>query len=103
MSFVAAHLSAGVLHVWRSTPGVFRPRFSVTRFTANAFALVDLVRSRCSERTLRHSPAFAAFAMRACNLATTLCTDCHGIPCHEYQVAEATSQSGRIASISTSG
>jgi hypothetical protein len=52
-------------------PGVLRPWFSVTRLTASAFALMERVRSFCKRLALRQSPAFAAFAMRACSLPTT--------------------------------
>ena len=96
----ACHFVSGVLHVCRSIPGVLRPRFSVTRLTASALALLERVMSRCKRLTLRQSFAFAAFAILACSLPTVRCASGHDIPCQCVQLVEATSRVH--ASISTS-
>ncbi len=47
-----------------STPGVFRPWFSVTRRTARALLLNERVKIRCKAFTLPHFFAFVALTIR---------------------------------------
>src|ERR1039458_7746984 len=47
-----------------STPGVFLPRFSVTRFTASALPLHEWVSKCCRARTLLPLPSRVAFTIR---------------------------------------
>src|SRR3984893_11312257 len=61
---IALVFAAGVFHVTLSTPGVFLPLFSVTRFTANARPLNEWVSSHCRAFTLLWRPACTAFTIR---------------------------------------
>ena len=62
---MAVAFCAGVSQVTLSTPGVRFPWFSVTRRTANVFALNEWV-SRCwRARTFPHRPSCIAFTIRA--------------------------------------
>jgi len=67
---MALSLAAGVLHLTLSTPGVFLPWFSVTRFTAKAFAVNEWVSSHCKDLTLPQRPSRVALTIRACSLLT---------------------------------
>ena len=67
---IASHFDAGVLQIWPSTPGVLRPLFSVTRFTASALALNERTSSHCSLPTVRHCWLHAAFAILVCMVLT---------------------------------
>ncbi len=60
-----------------SIPGVFFPRFEVTRLTAINLAAFERRRSRCNPRTLLLSPASTAFTIRACNRFTIRMTSFH--------------------------
>lgn len=51
-----------------STPGVFLPLFSVTRFTAKALPENERVSSHCKAFTLPQRPSRVAFTIRACNV-----------------------------------
>src|SRR5260370_25402385 len=63
---IALAFAAGVFHVTLSTPGVFLPLFSVTRFTANARPLNEWVSSHCRAFTLLWRPALTALTLRVC-------------------------------------
>src|SRR5258707_9959452 len=67
---IALAFAAGVFHVTLSTPGVFLPLFSVTRFTANARPLNEWVSSHCRAFTLLWRPACTAFTIRVCSPLT---------------------------------
>lgn len=98
---MAFHLAAGVDHVARSTPGVRRPWFSVTRRTAVALAAVERTSSFCRRVTLRHCLSLAAFAILACILDTAQLVAFQLMECQLLRCEEATSPS-MMASISTS-
>jgi hypothetical protein len=55
----------GVRQISLSTPGVSLPLFSVTRFTASAFAENERVSSRCKADTLPQRFSFVAFTILA--------------------------------------
>src|SRR6202158_6300149 len=60
---IALVFATGVFHVTLSTPGVFLPLFSVTRFTANARPLNEWVSSHCTAFTLLWRRARTAFSL----------------------------------------
>src|SRR5260370_3195226 len=65
-----------------STPGVFLPWFSVTRFTARALPLNEWVRRRCSVFTFPHFPSCVALTMRVCSRLTLLWAFRQSMACH---------------------
>lgn len=67
---MASHLLSGVLHSFLSTPGVLRPGFSVTRFTARVLAENERTNKRCRDLTLRHCLFNVAFAILICSFLT---------------------------------
>src|ERR1700740_259149 len=67
---IALVFAPGVFQMTLSTPGVFLPLFSVTRLTANALPLNELVRSHCKACTLVFLPACVHFTIRACSRLT---------------------------------
>src|SRR2546426_6168951 len=84
---MALDLALGVCQITLSTPGVFLPRFSVTRFTAKALAAKEWVSSRCKAFTLPQRPSRVALTMRACSLLTwrshcgqSSCSQCGALP-----------------------
>src|SRR5258708_12771121 len=54
----------GMVQISPSTPGVFRPWFSVTRRTARALLLNERVKIRCKALTLPHFFSFVALTIR---------------------------------------
>ena len=70
--YMASALATGVLQVSPSTPAVLLPLFSVTRFTAIAFAENERVSSCWSFLTIRQRPSAVAFTIRACKFLTFL-------------------------------
>ena len=76
-------LAAGVDQISPSTPGVRRPRFSVTFLTASSLAEKERVRQRCSCRTRRHCCCPVALAIRSWSLCTRLRTVDQSISVHD--------------------
>src|SRR5208282_4588481 len=85
---MAWYLVAGVLHVFPSTPGVFLPWFSVTRFTAKARPENERVSSRCKVRTLFQRPSRVALTIRACSLLTFRSHSCQSVWFHGVSLPE---------------
>lgn len=85
---IAACFCCGVSHSCRSTPGVRFPWFSVTRFTASAFALNERVSHRCRDFTLRQSPSDVAFAKRCCMIRTFRWIWRQSIAAHSFGACE---------------
>ena len=81
---MALYFFLGVFHSWLSIPGVFFPRFSVTRLTAKARAEKEWVKSHCRLFTLPHFWAFAASTIRDCSLCTILWHFLQAISCHAF-------------------
>ncbi|SER36906.1 hypothetical protein SAMN04244573_03482, partial [Azotobacter beijerinckii] len=66
----AWNFKRGVAHFSPSTPGVLRPRFSVTRRTARQRPWSEWVSIRCRRLTLRQSPSPVACAIFNCVFRT---------------------------------
>ncbi len=89
-----------------STPGVFLPWFSVTRFTASALPLNEWVRRRCRAFTLPHFPSCVALTMRVCSRLTLLWALRQSMACHatsSWETAPAVCCSAVICSVSFAG
>src|SRR5258708_21123979 len=67
---IALVFALGVFQMTLSTPGVFLPLFSVTRFTANPRPLNEWVSTHCKAFTLLCFPACVHFTIRACSRLT---------------------------------
>src|SRR5260370_9156291 len=67
---IALVFALGVFQVTLSTPGVFLPLFSVTRFTANALPLNEWVRTHSTAFALLCLPASVDFTIRVCSRLT---------------------------------
>src|SRR5919197_5819346 len=80
---IACHFALGVSSTTPSTPGVFLPRFEVTRLTARSLAAIERVSRFWSFLIKRHLPAFVAFTIRVWSrrtaaLARRQLTRCQG-------------------------
>jgi len=69
----------GVFQISLSAPGVCFPEFSVTRLTANAFALSEWVSKCCKAFTLPHLPSCVAFTIRAWSRFTVRLAFCQSM------------------------